>query len=143
MDHYLAPMEGITGYIYRNAVKEYFGVGIAKYFTPFLVVHEKRALSSKEMNDISPEHNEGINLVPQILADDAQGFLRVEEALFGLGYKEVNLNLGCPSGTVVAKGKGSGMLRYPDRLDARKGISLPVCCGACRRREETNLRPVQ
>lgn len=117
MDYYLAPMEGITGYIYRNAVKEYFGVGIAKYFTPFLVVHEKRALSSKEMNDISPEHNEGINLVPQILADDAQGFLRVEEALFGLGYKEVNLNLGCPSKTVANKGRGSGFLSDPMALD--------------------------
>lgn len=117
MDHYLAPMEGITGYIYRNAVKEYFGVGIAKYFTPFLVVHEKRALSSKEMNDISPEHNEGINLVPQILADDAEGFLRVEAALSDLGYKEVNLNLGCPSKTVANKGRGSGFLSDPMALD--------------------------
>lgn len=117
MDYYLAPMEGITGYIYRNAVKEYFGVGIAKYFTPFLVVHEKRALSSKEMNDISLEHNEGIELVPQILADDAQGFLRVEEALFELGYKEVNLNLGCPSKTVANKGRGSGFLSDPAALD--------------------------
>lgn len=117
MDHYLAPMEGITGYIYRNAVKEYFGVGIEKYFTPFLVVHEKRAVSSKEMNDILPEHNEGINLVPQILADDAEGFLRVEAALSDLGYKEVNLNLGCPSKTVANKGRGSGFLADPGALD--------------------------
>lgn len=117
MDFYLAPMEGITGYIYRNAVKEYFGVGIAKYFTPFLVVHEKRAISSKELNDILPEHNEGLNLVPQILTDDANGFLRVESALAGYGYTEVNLNLGCPSKTVANKGRGAGFLGKPAALD--------------------------
>ena len=33
------------------------------------------------------------------------------------GYREINLNLGCPSGTVTAKKKGSGFLLYPDDLD--------------------------
>ena len=117
MNFYLAPMEGITGYIYRNAVKEYFGVGIAKYFTPFLVVHEKKPVSSKEKNDILPEHNEGINLIPQILTDDALGFLRIEAELSRYGYNEVNLNLGCPSKTVANKGRGSGFLARPGELD--------------------------
>ena len=38
--------------------------------------------------------------------------------MMDFGYREVNLNLGCPSGTVVAKGKGSGFLSFPEKLDA-------------------------
>ena len=34
-----------------------------------------------------------------------------------MGYNEINLNLGCPSKTVVSKGKGSGFLAYTDELD--------------------------
>ncbi len=115
--YYLAPMEGITGYIYRNALRDHFGQGIKKYYTPFLVVHEKRAMSSKEINEILPEHNEGLNLVPQILADDPDGFKRIEKKLKEFGYKEVNLNLGCPSKTVASKGRGSGFLGRTEALD--------------------------
>lgn len=115
--YYLAPMEGITGYIYRNALRDHFGQGIKKYYTPFLVVHEKRAMSSKEINEILPEHNEGLNLVPQILADDPDGFKRIEKRLKEFGYKEVNLNLGCPSKTVASKGRGSGFLGRTEALD--------------------------
>ena len=115
--YYLAPMEGITGYIYRNALRDHFGQGIKKYYTPFLVVHEKRAMSSKEINEILPEHNEGLNLVPQILADDPDGFIRIEKKLKEFGYKEVNLNLGCPSKTVASKGRGSGFLGRTEALD--------------------------
>ena len=110
-------MEGITGYIYRNALHDFFGEGIQKYFTPFLVVHEKRAMSNKEINEILPENNKGINLVPQILADDADGFSRIDHALFEMGYREVNLNLGCPSRTVASKGRGSGFLSRVTALD--------------------------
>lgn len=115
--YYLAPMEGITGYIYRNAVHDYFGEGVMKYYTPFLVVHEKRAMSSKEINEILPGNNKDINLVPQILADDAEGFLRIEKSLKEYGYNEVNLNLGCPSKTVAGKGRGAGFLDRVKELD--------------------------
>ncbi len=113
----LAPLEGITTRIYRNAVHDLFGDGIAKYYTPFLVVHEKRAMSSKEIKEILPENNEGINLIPQILADDADGFTRIDHKLFEYGYREVNLNLGCPSKTVAGKGRGSGFLSRLHALD--------------------------
>lgn len=114
---YLAPMEGITGYIYRNAVRDHFGDGISKYYTPFIVVHEKRAMSSKEINDVLPENNENINLIPQVLTNDAEGFLRIEKKLYEFGYREVNLNLGCPSKTVAYKGRGSGFLGKKEALD--------------------------
>ena len=114
---YLAPLEGITTRIYRNALHDFFGEGIQKYFTPFLVVHEKRAMSNKEIKEILPENNKGIKLIPQILADDAEGFLRIDAALYDFGYREVNLNLGCPSKTVAGKGRGSGFLGRVCRLD--------------------------
>ncbi len=116
MKFYLAPMEGITGYIYRNAHATYFK-GVDKYFTPFISTTQHGKLTSRELNDILPEHNEGINVVPQILSNNAADFMITIHQLEAFGYKEVNLNLGCPSGTVVSKGKGSGFLAYPEALD--------------------------
>lgn len=114
---YLAPLEGITGYIYRNAHHKYFP-GTDKYFTPFIAPHTKRCLNSREKNDILPEHNQGMKVVPQILTNNPQDFIRIGKLLQDYGYDEINLNLGCPSGTVVAKGRGSGFLEYPKKLDA-------------------------
>lgn len=116
MKYYLAPLEGITGYIYRNAYHAYFE-DFDKYFLPFLAPHENRSFNAKERNDLLPEHNEGIYAVPQVLTNDAAAFLRITGDLQAMGYSEVNLNLGCPSGTVAAKGRGSGFLRNPEELD--------------------------
>jgi tRNA-dihydrouridine synthase len=55
--------------------------------------------------------------VPQVLTKVAEDFLWAAQVCRDRGYDEVNLNVGCPSGTVVAKGKGSGMLRDLDSLD--------------------------
>ena len=116
MKYYMAPLEGITGYIYRNAYSTYFKK-FDKYFTPFLAPHgEKERLTHRERNDVAPEHNEGLYVVPQILTNKSSEFIRVANYLQGLGYEEVNLNLGCPSGTVVTKGKGAGFLAKPEAL---------------------------
>ena len=113
---YAAPMEGITGYRYRNAHHRYFP-GIDKYFTPFITPKIKRGVTKREQSDILPENNEGIPLVPQILTRNPEDFLLLAGRLKKeYGYDEVNLNLGCPSGTVVSKGKGSGFLADPDGL---------------------------
>lgn len=114
MQIYLAPMEGITTFVYRNALARYYG-GIDKYFTPFL---SNKSLSHKEINEVSPEHNKGLTVVPQILTNRADVFLSIAAQLADYGYREVNLNLGCPSGTVVAKKRGAGFLSIPDALDA-------------------------
>lgn len=114
MQYYLAPMEGITTYIYRNAHARYFG-GIDKYFTPFI---SDKNMSSREIRDILPENNEGIPLVPQVLSNNADRFLAVADKIASYGYDTVNLNLGCPSGTVTAKKRGAGFLSIPDKLDA-------------------------
>lgn len=116
MKYYLAPMEGLTGYIYRNAYNACYHP-MDKYFTPFLSPKANSGLSFRELNDILPEHNRGLYLVPQILTNQAEDFMRTAMELREYGYTEVNLNLGCPSGTVVSKHKGAGFLEQTDRLD--------------------------
>lgn len=114
MKYDLAPMEGITTYIYRSTFEKYYG-GISRYYTPFLA---SMHLSSREKNEVLPEHNEGMTLIPQILSNRADEFLEITKALRTYGYDTVNLNLGCPSGTVVSKHRGSGFLAVPEELDA-------------------------
>ncbi|WP_294154624.1 tRNA-dihydrouridine synthase family protein [uncultured Clostridium sp.] len=116
MKYYFAPMEGITGYIYRNAYAEFFD-NIDKYFTPFIIPNESRKFKTKELIDVLPENNINMNIVPQILTDDSKGFINTSKKLQKMGYNEVNLNLGCPSGTVVGKGRGSGFLARRDELE--------------------------
>lgn len=116
MKFYLAPLEGITTYIYRNAYHHTF-LPMDKYFTPFLAPRQKRSFSSRERNDILPEHNQGLFVVPQLLTNKAKDFIQAARVLAEYGYEEVNLNLGCPSGTVTAKGKGAGFLARPAELD--------------------------
>lgn len=114
---YFAPLEGITGRIYRNAFNHIFHSKIDKYFSPFIAPGINQVLSVKEMRDIIPENNKGIKLIPQLLGCRADDILLAMQAIKELGYNEVNINLGCPSGTVVAKKKGSGLLAFTDELD--------------------------
>lgn len=114
--YYLAPLEGITTYIFRNAYHKYF-YPMDKYFTPFFVPHSKKGFSAKEKREILPENNQGLYLVPQIMSNHADECLKTIGKLRAYGYKEVNLNMGCPSKTVVSKGRGSGFLAFPEELD--------------------------
>ena len=116
MKYYLAPMEGITGHIYRNSYKKFFN-NIDKYFTPFIVPTSSKSFKTKELKDVLPENNKGLNIVPQILTNDSEGFISTSKKLQQLGYNEINLNLGCPSGTVVSKNRGSGFLAKREELD--------------------------
>lgn len=116
MNFYLAPMEGITGYVYRNAYNKYYG-NIDRYFTPFLVANQNVSLKTREIRDIMPENNLGMEVIPQILTNNSVDFIELSKLLRDeYGYQEVNLNLGCPSGTVVTKKKGAGFLQDTDRM---------------------------
>ncbi len=112
---YYAPLEGITDDIFRSLHQKYFP-GVDRYYTPFLTpTHQGPPLTKRDMREVAPENNQGVPLVPQILSNSSENFLRGANVLYDLGYKEVNLNLGCPSGTVCAKGKGAGFLsRLPE-----------------------------
>lgn len=116
MKYYLAPLEGITTYIYRNAYHSMFQP-MDKYFTPFIVPRMNKGMNSRERNDILPEHNEGLFVVPQLLTNRAEEFVKTAHKLMEYGYEEINLNLGCPSGTVTAKHKGAGFLAQPEELE--------------------------
>jgi tRNA-dihydrouridine synthase len=109
MKIYFAPLEGITTYIFRNAYKDIYG-NVDKYFAPFISPSEKCPITPREQKDIAPENNSGTELVPQILTCRSDLFIEAAKELHDMGYGEVNLNLGCPSGTVCAKGKGAGFL---------------------------------
>lgn len=116
MRFYFAPLEGITGYLYRNAFQEFFGEEVDRYFTPFIATAHEGTVKNRSLKDIMPENNRGIALVPQILGNNAPDFISLSKQLRELGYKEVNLNLGCPYGTVVSKGKGAGFLAKKEEL---------------------------
>lgn len=116
MNYYYAPMEGITGYVFRRVHHDTFP-GIDKYYTPFVVAGYTHHFKNREMADVAPENNAGVPTVPQVLANKAEDFLWAAAYLQGLGYQEVNLNLGCPMGTVSAKYKGAGFLQRPEELD--------------------------
>ena len=112
----MAPLEGITGYIYRNTYAKYFG-GVDKYFSPFISPNQKRICRTREQKDILPENNAGLYLVPQIMTNQADMFIKTVKYLQQYGYQEFNLNLGCPASTVVTKMKGSGFLAQPEKLE--------------------------
>ena len=114
MKLYLAPLEGITTMTYRRAYERNFG-GVDRYFTPFIV---NKKLGAREIEGILPENNPGETLIPQIMSNRAEDFIQVSKEIATYGYDTVNLNLGCPSGTVVSKKRGAGFLAYPDELDA-------------------------
>jgi len=117
MKIYFAPLEGVTTYIFRNAFAEIYG-HVDKYFAPFISPADNCPLTPRERKDIAPENNIGIYLVPQILTCRSEHFIEAAKELHDMGYNEVNLNLGCPSGTVCAKGKGSGFLQNKDALQS-------------------------
>ncbi len=116
MKYYLAPLEGVTTYVYRNAYHKHFRP-MDKYYTPFIVPHKEKKFSTREKKELSPENNQGLFVVPQLLTNNAEDFLKTAKDITQFGYDEINLNLGCPSGTVVAKNKGSGFLAFPEELE--------------------------
>ena len=117
MRYYFAPLEGLTDATFRRIHHKYFPEGIDRYYTPFFSPTIHRALTPREARELPPADSLGAVVIPQILTKVPEDFLWMTEQCRDLGYKEVNLNLGCPSGTVTAKGKGSGMLREPDGLE--------------------------
>ncbi len=128
MKYYLAPMEGITTYVYRNAYHKYFSP-MEKYFTPYLVPHTKKNFTTRELKEIGPEHNAGLFVVPQILSKNAEETWMTIKKLQALGYTEVNLNLGCPSKTVAAKNRGAGFLAKPEELDRYLDVVVSRAAG--------------
>ncbi|MBQ8554337.1 MAG: tRNA-dihydrouridine synthase family protein [Clostridia bacterium] len=115
MDIRMAPMEGVTDAIYRRLHQQHFGC-VRWYYIPFVSPTQHHVFTPRELRSIAPQYNQGVPVVPQLLGKDPVHFIWAAGEMQQMGYDEVNLNIGCPSGTVTAKGKGSGMLRDLDGL---------------------------
>ena len=111
-----APLDGITKVVFRRVWAAHFG-GADRYFIPFFSPTDQHILTDRDRREIDPANNGGLPLVPQVMTCRAKDFLWAAEVVVDMGYTEVNLNLGCPSGTVTAKGKGAGFLAKPEELD--------------------------
>ena len=118
-----APLEGITGWIFRQVHHAMFP-GLSRYYTPFFAPTADSPLTGRGLRDMHPDHNRGVPVVPQLLTNRAEDFIASARLLQDLGYKEVNLNLGCPSGTVVAKKKGAGFLSQPQALALNPAVKF-------------------
>ena len=116
MKHYFAPMEGLPDSLFRRLHHTYFP-GVDRYYMPFISPTQHRCLTNREARELPMADSVPFVAIPQILTKVAEDFVWAAGQCAERGYTEVNLNLGCPSGTVVAKGKGSGMLADPDNLD--------------------------
>lgn len=146
----LAPMRGFTDAIYRNSLNECFG-GIDSMVAPFISSVKGRRIKPKLLRDVLPEQNCRKPLIPQIIGKSAEEFIVLSQALYDLGYETVNWNLGCPYPMVAKKGRGSGLLPYPDRIDLfldrvsgaiPNRLSLKVRLGRFRREEIFDLIPI-
>lgn len=111
-----APLDGITKAVFRRVWHRHFG-GVDRYFIPFFSPTDQHILTNRDRRELEAANNGGLPLVPQVMTCRAEDFLWAAEVVRDMGYPEVNLNLGCPSGTVTAKGKGAGFLAKPQELD--------------------------
>lgn len=113
---FAAPVQGSTEAAWRNAHSKVFG-GVDAYYTPFVRV-EKGGLRNKDKRELLPENNAELNVIPQIMASEVEEMEFLVDFLISLGYKEIDLNMGCPFPPIANKGKGSGILRYPEKVAA-------------------------
>jgi tRNA-dihydrouridine synthase C len=84
-----------------------------KYFTPFIVPHKDKKFSTREMKELSPEHNQGLHVVPQLLTNNVEDFMKTSKDIRNMGYDEINLNFGCPSKFVHRSNGGAALLKTP------------------------------
>lgn len=111
----LAPIQGITDYVFRNTFQKHFG-GVDVFYSPFLRLDKEMQLKKSKLKDVLPENNKDINLIPQILTNNADEFIYFSNYLFDLGYEEVNWNLGCPFAMLVNRNLGSGLLPHFEKI---------------------------
>jgi tRNA-dihydrouridine synthase len=113
----LAPLKGVTDATFRNIFDQFYG-GVDWAVAPFVSTVSAARIKPKYLRDLLPQNNSGMPIVPQIMSKSAVDFMVMAAALFDLGYAHINWNLGCPYPMVAKKGRGSGMLPYPDLIES-------------------------
>lgn len=112
---YFAPIQGYTEDAFRRLHHELFG-GVTAYYTPFIRL-EHGEVRSKDKRDVRPEFNQEVNIVPQVLASGGKEFDTLLQFLLPLGYKHIDLNMGCPFPLQSRHGRGAGLLTHPDKVE--------------------------
>ncbi len=114
MKNYLAPMEGLTGHVFRLTYHKHFK-DFDRYFTPFIATNDR--INFKTKKEIDTDLNYDLDLVPQLMTNKVEDTIILCKDLQKYGYSHININLGCPSGTVVSKKRGSGFLSVPEEME--------------------------
>ena len=116
MKLYAAPLQGFTEAPWRNLHQEVFG-GIDAYYTPFVRM-EKGEFRNKDVREIASGNNTVSRLIPQLIASTPAELERLAGLFIEKGYKEADINMGCPFPLMTGKHKGSGILPYPAEVEA-------------------------
>ena len=111
-----SPLQGFTDFRFRNAFHKYFG-GIDTFYSPYIKLNGKLVIKGSYERDILPENNNTLEVIPQIITNDAEEFLFVTKYVQQLGYKELNWNLGCPYPMVAKCGMGSGLISNTSQIE--------------------------
>jgi tRNA-dihydrouridine synthase B len=111
-----SPLQGFTDFRFRNAFHRYFG-GIDTFYAPYIRLNGKLVIKNSYQKDLQPENNTLLEVIPQVMTNDADEFLFVIKYIESLGYTELNWNLGCPYPMVTKQGMGSGLICNPERID--------------------------
>ena len=111
-----SPLQGFTDFRFRNAFNRYFG-GIDTFYSPYIKLNGKLVIKGSYERDILPENNTTLEVIPQIITNDAEEFLFVTKYVQQLGYKELNWNLGCPYPMVAKCGMGSGLISNTSQIE--------------------------
>jgi tRNA-dihydrouridine synthase len=146
----LAPLQGFTDVTYRNVYSDHFS-GVDEAVAPFISTMGQMRLNPSRIKDVDPEKNKKMVVVPQLLGNVAKDFIFLADHLYTLGYKRINWNLGCPHSKIAKKKRGSGLLMYPDKIDAfldtvlpeiSNSLSVKIRLGRRSKREILTLLPV-
>ncbi|MFT3738213.1 MAG: tRNA-dihydrouridine synthase family protein [Breznakibacter sp.] len=116
MQLYSAPLQSYTTVFYRAAFHECIG-RFDKYFTPFFELAKTEEFVPKLFPELDLHLNRSMYVVPQILTNESLHLVRFAKTANDLGFREINLNMGCPHPPIWRKGLGSGLIQSPKMLD--------------------------
>lgn len=111
-------MLGITDSCFRTAFMETIG-GFDYGISPFLRTLQGQRFKPAKVNDLVLKKNKSLSVVPQILTNQVEDFIRLATVLYDMGHATINLNMGCPVPTSAGRGRGAGLLpecEFVDRL---------------------------
>ena len=147
---YLAPLQGLTDFRFRNTYQKYFGE-VDKYFSPWIKLDGAGKIKKSQNRDVSMENNTNVGLIPQIMCNKAEDFITLAKNLNDLGYNEINWNLGCPHPMITKRGMGSALLSQPQKIISilenaipkiEVKVSLKIRLGFEQADESLQLRPL-